>query len=67
MRQVDGEEDSVLTWGDLYGKRSELRNPVRESRLNVQKSADAVVRKAVATACGRAEHEIGIEYLGVQG
>ncbi|WP_175532093.1 hypothetical protein [Paenibacillus sp. yr247] len=45
MRQIDGEEDSVLTWGDLYGTRSELRNPTCESRLNVQKSADAVVRK----------------------
>jgi hypothetical protein len=32
MEQIDGEEDSVLTWGDLC-------------RLNVQKSADAVVRK----------------------
>jgi hypothetical protein len=67
MRRVDGEEDSALTWGDLYGRRSKLRNPACESRLNVQKSADAVLRKAVATACGRAEHEIGIEYLGVQG
>jgi hypothetical protein len=45
MRQIDGEKDSVLTWGDLYGRRSELRNPIRESRLNVQKSADAIVRK----------------------
>ena len=45
MRQMDGEKDSVLTWGDLYGMRSKLRNPAREGRLNVQKSADAVVRK----------------------
>jgi hypothetical protein len=45
MRQIDGEKDSVLTWGDLYGRRSELRNPIRKSRLNVQKSADAIVRK----------------------
>ncbi len=60
MKQIDGEEDSVLTWGDLYGTRSQLRNPACESRLNVQKSAEAIVRRAVATACGRAEHEIGI-------
>jgi hypothetical protein len=45
MKQTDGEKDSVLTWGDLYGMRSELRNPARESRLNVQKSADAIVRR----------------------
>lgn len=64
---MDREKDSVLTWGDLYGTRSELRNPACESRLNVQKSADVIVRKLFATACGRAEHEIGIEYLGVQG
>lgn len=43
MRQIDGEKDSVLTWGGLYGKRSELRNPACESRLNVQKSAEAIV------------------------
>ena len=45
MRRVDGEEDSVLTWGDLYGTRSEFRNPAREGRLSVQKSAEAIVRK----------------------
>jgi hypothetical protein len=44
MKQIDGEEDSVLTWGDLYGRRSELRNLARESKLNVQKSAEAIVR-----------------------
>jgi len=60
MEQIDGEEDSVLTWGDLYGTRSHLRNSAREDRLNVQKSAEAIVRGAVATACGRAEHEIDI-------
>ena len=43
MKQIDGEKDSVLTRGDLYGRRSELRNPACESRLNVQKSADAIV------------------------
>jgi hypothetical protein len=43
MKQIDGEEDSVLTWGDLYGKRSKLRNLVRENKLNVQKSAEAIV------------------------
>jgi hypothetical protein len=47
MRQINGEEDSVLTRGDLYGRRSELRNPACEGRLNVQKSADAIVRKLV--------------------
>ncbi len=45
MEQIDGGKDSVLTWGDLYGRRSELRNPACESRLNVQKSADAIVRE----------------------
>ena len=45
MEQIDGEEDSVLTWGDLYGKRSKLRNLDREGRLNVQKSAEAIVRE----------------------
>ena len=47
MKQIDGEEDSVLTWGDLYGTRSKLRNLACESRLNVQKSADAIVRKVL--------------------
>jgi hypothetical protein len=47
MRQIDGEKDSVLTWGDLYNTRSELRNPACESRLNVQKSADAIVREVL--------------------
>jgi hypothetical protein len=45
MEQIDGGKDSVLTWGDLYDRRSGLRNPACESRLNVQKSADAVVRE----------------------
>jgi len=45
MEQVDGEEDSALTWGDLCGRRSKLRNLVREGELNVQKSADAIVRR----------------------
>lgn len=45
MKQTDGGKDSVLTWGGLYDRRSELRNPACESRLNVQKSADAVVRE----------------------
>lgn len=44
MEQIDGEEDSVLTWGDLYERRSEFRNLAREGKLNVQKSADAIVR-----------------------
>ena len=45
MKQIDGEEDSVLTWGDLYGTRSKLRNLAQEGKLNVQKSADAIVRR----------------------
>jgi hypothetical protein len=44
MRRIDGEEDSVLTWGDLCEKRSNLRNPACESSLNAQKSAEAIVR-----------------------
>ena len=43
MEQIDGEEDSVLTWGDLYERRNQLRNLAREGKLNVQKSADAIV------------------------
>lgn len=44
MKQMGGGKDSALTWGGLYGRRSKLRNPACESRLNVQKSADAIVR-----------------------
>jgi hypothetical protein len=47
MEQIDGEEDSALTWGDLYGTRSELRKPIYEHRLNVQKSAEAIVREVL--------------------
>ena len=47
MKQIDGEEDSVLTWGGLYGKRSKLRNPACESRLNVQKSAEGILHKVL--------------------
>lgn len=43
MRRVDGEEDNALTRGGLRETRSKLRNPVRESRLSVQKSADVIV------------------------
>jgi hypothetical protein len=42
---MDGEKDSVLTRGDLCGTRSELRNSACESRLNAQKSAEAIVRR----------------------
>ncbi|MEK3750423.1 hypothetical protein NYE25_19640 [Paenibacillus sp. FSL E2-8871] len=47
MKQIDGEEDSVLTWGDLYGTRNNFRNLTCEGKLNVQKSADAIVRPVV--------------------
>jgi hypothetical protein len=47
MEQIYGEEDSVLTWGDLHGTQSELCKPVYEYRLNVQKSAEAIVRKVL--------------------
>lgn len=38
MEQIDGEEDNVLTWGDLYNKRPkvvskcncQLKNPPHE-------------------------------------
>lgn len=43
MGQVDGEEDSVLTWGGLPGTLSELSNLTRKGELNWQKSADAIV------------------------
>ncbi|ULO05675.1 hypothetical protein H1230_21745 [Paenibacillus sp. 19GGS1-52] len=49
MKQIDGEEDSVLTWGDLYGMWNNFHNLTCESKLNVQKSADAIVRFRVAT------------------
>lgn len=45
MEQIDGEEDSALTWGDLHGRRSKLRNLAREGKLNVQKSAEAILRR----------------------
>lgn len=44
MEQIDGEEDSALTWGDLNGTRVNPRKPACESRLNVQKSAEVIVR-----------------------
>jgi hypothetical protein len=44
MKQIDGEKDNALTWGDLYGTRIKLRNLTCESRLSVQKSAEAIVR-----------------------
>lgn len=47
MKQVDGEEDSVLTWGDLYEMRRAIRNLTQEGKLNVQKSADAIVRQSL--------------------
>jgi hypothetical protein len=43
MRQIDGEKDSALTWGDLHGMPSDDGNRTCESSLNVQKSADAIV------------------------
>jgi len=66
MKQIDGEEDSVLTWGGLYGTRNTLRNSACESRLNVQKSAEAIIRSC-CNMNGRAEHGIGMERLGVRG
>ncbi|MNJ02922.1 hypothetical protein D3C73_1630540 [compost metagenome] len=47
MKQIDGGEDSALTWGDPCGTRSELCNPVRESGLNAWKSAEAIVRRVL--------------------
>ncbi|TFE19022.1 hypothetical protein E2980_23835 [Cohnella luojiensis] len=66
MRRIDGGKDNALTWGDLYGTRSNLRNLTCESRQNVQKSAEAIVRRCCNTS-GRAEHEIGFVHRGVQG
>ncbi len=43
MGQVDGEEDSVLTWGDLSGTLSKLSNLTRKGELNWQKSAEAIL------------------------
>lgn len=45
MEQIDGEEDSALTWGDLYERRRKLRNLAREDKLNVQKLAEAILRR----------------------
>ena len=46
--------------------RSKLRNLLVKvaERTEVSRSHSTQV---VATVCGRAEHEIGIEHLGVQG
>lgn len=43
MRRVDGEEDSVLTRGDLSGTPSTLGNLAQEGKLNRQKSAEVIV------------------------
>jgi hypothetical protein len=44
MRQIDGEEDNALTWGGLHDTPSNVGNRSREASLNMQKSADAIVR-----------------------
>jgi hypothetical protein len=49
MKQMDGEEDSVLTW-EICERRSHLRNLAREDRLNAQKSAEVVVLKQLDSA-----------------
>lgn len=43
MKQIDGEEEYALTWGGLTGTSSELDNLTCESKLNSQKSAEAIV------------------------
>jgi hypothetical protein len=45
MRQVDGRKESVLTRGDLHGTPCPQGNLYCEEELNVQKSAEAIVRE----------------------
>ena len=42
MKQIDGEKDSVLTWGDLIETRSKLGNLLVKVAER-QKSAEAIV------------------------
>lgn len=43
MRQIDGEKEYVLTWGDLIEKLSTLSNLFSDKQLNYQESADVIV------------------------
>jgi len=54
MRQIDGGEDSVLTWGGLPVTLSTLSNLTCEGELNWQKSAEAIV------PVGRRSHGEGL-------
>ena len=56
MRQMDGGEDSVLTWGDLPDVLSELSNLICKDKLDWQKSAEAIVPEKETSCQGRAEH-----------
>jgi len=52
MWQIDGEEDCVLTWGDLrvrYGDAFRDNNPCSDVWLNAKKSAEAIVPKRLQT------------------
>ncbi|MBH5316368.1 hypothetical protein I6N90_00925 [Paenibacillus sp. GSMTC-2017] len=44
MKQIDGEEDSVLTWGRSVHKQRQCCKHDCEGVLNVQKSAEVIVR-----------------------
>lgn len=47
MEQMDGEEDSALTWGDLTETPCSLGNFLRKEKLNSQESADAIVPRSL--------------------
>ena len=56
MRQIGGEEGSVLTWGGLPDMLSELSNLTCKGKLDWQKSAEAIVPEKETSCQGRAEH-----------
>jgi hypothetical protein len=49
MRRIDGGKDSVLTWGDLYGTRSNLRKSACESRAERTEVSRSHITHGVAT------------------
>jgi hypothetical protein len=67
MRRIDGGKDSALTWGDLYGMRNKFRNSACESRLSVQKSADAIVRRVLEPPAEGLNMKYVFVHQGVQG
>lgn len=52
MKQIDGEEDSALTWEDMYDERSTWR-----SRMNIESSGEyaRVLRRESSSTAQREE------------